>query len=265
MFSIETTLTKQLDTIITQYPTQHITDKTTFLSHLSSLWTNCYSHQVIVLVTELLIHDYINKCLEGTQSVETHVECIGNILSVLKHLQSVAYKIIDGCDYLDGTVLSDMLTNGNTGSHSTLPDSTGAVKASETNLTSGSGHINDEFDNVDGSEPNMTDQRTRNIQRTSLLNRVITIILNYITKLQNLMNLSELSPQQWRQSSVHYTYSDSNKRLLLNGAGVSVSYGVRYTGDVPIVSSPQLEDITKHMIQTMDNNCFGLVCTDKVY
>ena len=266
MYSIETTLNKQLDNTTQYLTSSQDTDGTAFLGSLSSLWNSSNSHQVIILTTQLLIHEHVRKCLEVNRSLEMRVECIDKILSDLKHLQSVVYRIIDGCNHLNSTMLSEMLTNRITGIHSTLPDSTDAIKASESNLTSGSGHINDMQQVVfedQGSVTNTSDQRARNNRRKTLLDGVITIIISYIEELNSLMNSPELSVTNW-ESTVHYKYSADDKMCSLNGAGVSIPYGVRFTGNLPIVSSLQLEDITKHMILTMNNNCSGLVCTNKV-
>lgn len=264
------TLGRQLENMLTEYLVPKSAQKPTDLKSLPTLWScsNSYSHQAIILSTQLLVHEHIRKSLEVDQSVE----CIEQILNELKYLESTVHKMVGLNEIQEGSLapLSNFVRN--VGSDSTLPDSTAAFRASESHLASGSGHLSDltvdtqqqPFDK-EGSMVNIRAQNAKLMQNRFLLHKIVSVILSNMAKVKNLMssNIDKHLLTNW-QSSVHYEYHNDTQTCSLNGGGASVPYGLCYTGSVPAVDSPHLQEITEQMLLTMSNHCSGLIYTDQV-
>ncbi len=273
MYSIETTLNKQLETSLSGPlsppgggPVEGL------MQSLISLWDSTTTHQVILLSTQLMIHQYIDKHLELNQPLDKRLESIKRLLNDLKYLELALHKMVEGINTKTpmDTLLSLMPRLARSlGSNSTLPSTTGAVKTSESQLTTGSGIDTTMTDiqqqsvgvEMEDNSPPVTSASPKSQQRRSLLYGIINIVLGYKARVKELTSSSNNDLANW-ESVIHYTYRDEDNGCLLGVGRASVPYGSHYTGSVPPL--PHMEGVVQHMLLTMKSGCSGLICNDKV-
>ena len=274
VYSVEMTLNKELSSALSSCLNPS-SSSGSVLKVLPSLWTSSYSHQVVIIVTQILMHSHIKEFLESKGSQAQDREHFVLVTNELNQLESVIIKMFDGEDPQDLAELAVIpeSTHG-FNSESNVLDSTAALRASPSHLLTGeSGHSSEPLVNTqqvsfeeEGSLPNITTSNTKLLAyRKELLGGVIAVLLGYKQKLEQLLSSTEdvLSADVW-QSVIHYSYSSDTESCCLNGGVVSLSYGLRFTGGVPAVLSPHLEEVTRHLLLTMKTNCFALVKTPQV-
>ena len=273
MHSIETTLNKQLETSLSVPlsppgggPVEGL------IQSLISLWDSATTHQVILLSTQLMLHQYIDKHLELNHSLDKRLESIEGLLNDIKYLELALHKMVEGINTntpMD-TLLSLMPSLARSlGSNSTLPSTTGAVKTSESQLTTGSGIDTTMSDiqqqpvgvEMEDNSNLVTSSRPKSQLRRSLLCGIINIVLGYKTRLKELTSSCDNDLTSW-EPVLHYTYQDDDNGCLLRVGGANIPYGSHYTGSVPPLS--HLEGVVQHILLTMKTGCSGLICNDKV-
>lgn len=249
---------------------------TTILKKLPSLWTSTLSHQIIQLATSIILHIAIQDAIEKQTRGE------GGLDSTQTDLQSLMHTL---CCICQGQVPADvetLLLSGLsntaqlTGTGGIIGDSTTVLRDSASHLlTEGNSELHVESQHViiggEIKESSPYDYAPVIMPHQVLYQSIMLILLNYQLKLRELSESSSkesLSSSFKWQSSIRYTYNNTEQSCSLESVGVSLHYGFHYCGgrqSSALSLTMPTERMLVHLLRVMGQNYCGLVNTEQVH
>lgn len=218
------------------------------IKRFTSLWTSSLSHQTIQLATIIFLQQIT---LDSVQNRSLDL-LLTDLQSLIQTLQDINQgNMPTDVETLSMTGLAATQLTGTTA----IGDSTVALQTDSRQLTSSSNHshINPE-----------ARESLNSISRGFLCENLIVLLLGHQQKVKELMCEPEPLPSFCWQSSIRYSYDQSERLCALESMGVALSYGFHYSGECPFCLTPPTERLMVHLLQVMRQQYNGLITNKQV-
>lgn len=274
LHSVNETLHQQLTLCLTKYLLPSI-PYTTILKKLPSLWTSTLSHQIIQVVTSIILHVAIQDAIERQTKGEEALDSIQADLQSLIHTLSCICQGQVPAD-VETLLLSGVSNTAQlTGTGSFIGDSTTVLRDSGPHLlteVNTEPHVESQHVVIEDEIRESSNDCVPVIMPHQVLYQSIMLVLfNYQLKLRELnessSNESLSSSFKW-QSSIRYTYNNTEQSCSLESVGVSLHYGFHYCGgrqSSALSLTLPSERMLVHLLRVMGQNYCGLVNTEQVH
>ena len=254
LYSISETLKKQLDHCYAK-----CTQCETIAKKFTMLWTSHLSHQIIQLGTMIFLQQITLEAIQK-QSKEALGLLLTDIQSLIQSLCDISQgNVPSNMEAISMTGLTAVHVTGNAGqltaTFTATDDSVMALHTDSNPLSPSSVHSH-AIDN--------TDETSVSFSQQALYQNLMLVLLSFQHKIKELMSDPEPHLSFSWQSSIHYSYDQSEQTCMLESIGVSLSYGFNYSGEYPFRLIPSTERLMVYLLQVMRQHYSGLISTKQV-